>query len=466
MDGNQFDTLAKALAGLRSRRETLRALTALPLGGLLISLGEETSEAGNRRQRHRHRGQQTRGARRQDVAAKRKRKQKHKKKPCAQAGQAPWNSSVACCSGLALDGSGVCSSATLLPSPPLTPCAGHCNGCCAGETCRAGTGRRACGTGGGPCAKCVAPAGTCIDGACVCDVCPGGGCPFATIEAALVAAGDRATITICPGRYSLTSTLIIDQNVSLIGAGAGLDPRVATIIDATGANLTAVAIDHNRSVVLRNLTIRGGAATGIGGGILNLSSLILEGVLVTENTATDTGGGIWNLFGTLTLRAGTRVAHNASSVAGGIFNDRGGLIMETGSSLSGNSAIGGGGLFNGGTATLQSGSSVQDNWATGIGGGIHNAVDSTLILENGSAVRGNGRDGNGVIQTHLGGGIYNAAAGQVTLQSGSHVENNAVLDRGGGLYNEGAASIATTGILINNIPNDCASTNPVDNCSA
>jgi hypothetical protein len=237
------------------------------------------------------------------------------------------------------------------------------------------------------------------------------------LAAAIAAAVPGTTLRLCPGTFQLSSSLVVDQSLTIIGAGTD-----QTILDG-GDTVRVLRVGSVDVVTLQDLTIsRGRGPTGEdrGGGILNQGELTLRGVAVT-NCSAELGGGMFSQVATLRLEAGTRVAGNAAKTGGGIFAQRGtvtvaesasvsensaangagiftqntAITLETGSTVSANDAEGsGGGIFmQGGTLTLQAGSAVTDNTAVGVGGGIANQGGlGTVILDPGSIVTGNSGD--------------------------------------------------------------------------
>src|SRR5262245_28101031 len=141
MDAARFDALSRAFAVGHSRRGVTRLLGGLAIAGSLD------------------------GPRSTETLAKHKHKRKHKKK-CAQAGQPTNKKHKQCCSGLIVDGSGVCNPSNLSPPPPVPPpppCATTCTGCCdAAGGCQPGTSSGSCGGGGAACQVCGGSTPVCI----------------------------------------------------------------------------------------------------------------------------------------------------------------------------------------------------------------------------------------------------------------------------------------------------------------
>ncbi len=309
---------------------------------------------------------------------------------------------------------------------------------------------------------------TCANGACV---------STTNLQAAIDAAAPGATVTLDPGTWRLTSTLLIDQDLTLRGDGAG-----HTILD--GANAVRVlTVQAGATVTLENLTIANGkdaAESDSCGGIVNEGTLHLRGVEVSNCEAEDTGGILNN--GTLHLYEGTRI-HGNRGGTGGIFTGEwasltlhpgsviisgnsgewaGGLnafkcpvTMAAGNRISGNSAqYGGGVVVYETTFTMQDGSIIggstpaDANTAEEKGGGVMNR--GIVTLESGSQVIGN--------SAAQGGGLFNDAhTGSITLKAGSRVSGNSATE-GAAIYNDaGATIIQSGGLVCGNIPlnNQC-----------
>ena len=268
------------------------------------------------------------------------------------------------------------------------------------------------------------------------------------LQEAINQAGSGDTLTLCTGTWNLTSTVLIDKDLTLRGAGAAM-----TILDGGNA-VRVLQVAQGSTVKVQDLKITKGAVTsGRGGGIRNLGTLTLQNSAVTGSTADQRGGGILN-DGTLTVQDST-VSGNSSVLGGGISNDFGTVTLGAGSNLTGNTATStGGGIINFGTLTMKDGSSVTGNTAS-TGGGI-NTQNATVTMESGSSVSDN-------TATSLGGGFF-VQNGTVTLQAGSSVSGNNI----GGINNAngGTVNIATSTIVTGNTPNNCSgqAVSPPSNC--
>ncbi|NMB99838.1 MAG: hypothetical protein GYA35_06115, partial [Thermoanaerobaculaceae bacterium] len=209
--------------------------------------------------------------------------------------------------------------------------------------------------------------------------------------------GNDDTIIIPSGTYTISTTSYnIANNVSIIGAGAGI-----TIID--GNWLDRVFVVGNYSVFISDITItRGGKFQNNGGGggaIYNSGTLTITNSTVSDSAFhgdNTCGGGIYN-NGTLTITNSTITENWASGWwgcgGGGIFNNTDSILVVTNSTISNNKAdgyynTGGGGILNYGTLTVSS-STISGNTETANpssdGGGILNygtATFSNTIVAN------------------------------------------------------------------------------------
>lgn len=301
----------------------------------------------------------------------------------------------------------------------------------------------------------------------------------ANLQAAVNAAPLGATLTLCAGRRTLTSTVQISQELTLVGAGAaqtlldgGDAVQVLTIGELARVTLRDLTITRGRAfgpaeadvfgggifnngvVTLVNATVTGNSA-GAGGGITTNGSLTLgAGSVVSANDAEDGAGVFVGIAGTLTMLGGSRISGNTASGEGGGFANLGTATLEADSRVSGNTAVDdGGGISTGGVLTLKGGSLVggdrpEDANTSPRGGGISNA-QGVVTLEANSRVSGNSASENG-------GGILNRS-GTVTLQSGSRVTNNTSTGAGGGIFRSGGTVVLDAGSEVSgNSPDNCS----------
>ncbi|MFN8678598.1 MAG: hypothetical protein U0Z70_19635 [Thermomicrobiales bacterium] len=215
--------------------------------------------------------------------------------------------------------------------------------------------------------------------------------PTDDLQAAINAATSGSMLRLCAGTFRVTSTLVIEKDLTLAGAGAE-----ETILDGED-QVRVLAVGGARIVTVRDLTITRGFAGGEvrGGGIVNSGDLTLRRVTVSFCDA-HKGGGVALFVGSkLTMNENSVVEHNTSRHdGGGILND-GTVTMNEGRFVSGNTAgQGGGGIMSlVGHLTMNGGSFVVENTALGAsgGGGIGRFGDN-VTLNPGSTVAGNEPD--------------------------------------------------------------------------
>jgi len=317
------------------------------------------------------------------------------------------------------------------------------------------------------------------------------GTAMSSIAAALSAADEGSTITLCEGRY---------EEGSLVAAGTltitGLGPPAHTIIDAGEAPL----LRASGSVTLQNLTLTGGTGTvydgaAVGGGLLGVDTaeLTLSSVIVSGNTAGDgagiyigeegwlslddvliednhgdsdetpvpSGGGIHAAEGAVLLLAETTIRSNTAGQGGGVSLETGAMldgsestvihsneatlngggidavalnddpIVVSGVTLLSNEAVAGGGIYCRGLEL--SDAALLSNLGSINGGGIYAIGD---VLASGVELTGNRADFNG-------GGVYLSTDASATLSDSSVLENSAdFASYGGGVFLNGGTLVS------------------------
>jgi parallel beta-helix repeat protein len=193
------------------------------------------------------------------------------------------------------------------------------------------------------------------------------------------------TVTIfgplpCRGTYAVTAA----SPVTIQGANNAS-------LDANGAGST-LTVDFNKTVTLKTLTVKGGAAGsfGRGGGIHTNccnATVNLVAATVSGNTAF-IGGGVYLNGGTLNSTNSTVKSNTATDEGGGIAADDGSDVTLTGSTVASNTASQGGGLDLDFVALAATASTIFQNTATGsfccqggAGGGIK-ALHTDMSLTN------------------------------------------------------------------------------------
>ena len=257
-------------------------------------------------------------------------------------------------------------------------------------------------------------------------------------------------INIAAGTYNLTITggddanakgdLDIRENVTLIGAGAGL-----TIIDASAAGSRVFDVIRG-TVVIQGVTITGGSDTGADGGgvfVESSASLTLIDVVIQGNRGRD-GAGIFN-EGTLTLNQ-VKLNNNIASREGGALHNATSATL-TDVWIDNNAAKWGGGVFADGAWLSMTRVTVSNNSASQDGGGLflefgalEGAAISNVTISGNSAGISNGK----------GGGIYlNSSSGlSATFVSNATITNNSATGGGGGIFTQSSNKVYLTNTIL------------------
>jgi CSLREA domain-containing protein len=265
-----------------------------------------------------------------------------------------------------------------------------------------------------------------------------------TLRAAIMesnAADGIQTINIPVGTYTFTiagagedaarsGDLDITDETILVGAD-----MAATIVNANGLDRAFETPNNPGSssrvtVRSKNLTVRGGTASGDGGGWLSsgfsADALTFENVTLDGNSSTQNGGGLLVDNAVSLNLTGVRLTNNsAGGNGGGLYANTDNASIKN-SSFTGNTAkgspslgskTGGGGLFTSGTLEV-SNTVISTNTAPNAsGGGIFNAgrltVNTSSVNKNDAGV--------------CGGGMVNGgdSISGLTLTSGSITANTA-----------------------------------------
>jgi len=273
------------------------------------------------------------------------------------------------------------------------------------------------------------------------------GCPYSSIQAAIDAAKTGDTITIAPGTYTETLSILSPtaaKQLTLQGSGA-----LNTIVNGDQQGMV-LEVDTDYDVTISGVTFTNGEALAAGG-ILNHGKLKLIDVTVTQNVGQEAAGGIANdIDGRLTLIRCTVTDNVATfpppppppypppvAVAAGAGLRNFGIASLTDTTISGNNIVGtgggGGGIENQGELEVTK-CSIVDNHTTedslAGGGGLDNnrmtsVRDTPIMIVKNSVISGN--------SAATGGGIQNLG-GSLSVTSSQILANSASLT-GGGLYN-------------------------------
>ncbi|MFI5460158.1 MAG: beta strand repeat-containing protein, partial [Isosphaerales bacterium] len=236
--------------------------------------------------------------------------------------------------------------------------------------------------------------------------------------------GTPRTITLSGGQLELKDTL---------GTQTITGPAVGVTISG-GGNSRVFQVDPGVTASISGLTISGGSAAGLGGGLVNYGTATLTDCTLSGNTCVNSdaddahcdGGAVFN-------------GQTAPNYYGKIYGAAN--LTLTSCTLSGNSASGdaggGGGVFNSGTATLTDCTVSGNSSSAAGGGGLANdglANDLSTITLTNCTVSGN--------SAYSGGGVYNFS-GTANLTDCT-VSGNSSATGGGGLENDGYALTPAT----------------------
>ena len=252
--------------------------------------------------------------------------------------------------------------------------------------------------------------------------------------------------------------------------GAGLTPVLNADKDIGGKPKHRIfTVENGGELMLENITLKGGMATGttlkekFGGGIYSEGELTLDGGTIGGSSAdaneAQYGGAICvRGEGSVRMESGSLMANKVSALGGGVYVDDSASFTMTGGEIKTNTGnSGGGGVYaKSGTFTLSGDASIESNTGGGKGGGIY--VDSTgkLVITGGS-IRSNMATKTSDYPG-MGGGVYVFGSSKVMLDmSGGSIEGNEAGNdggtykgSGGGVYIEGGIFTMTGGEIKEN----------------
>jgi uncharacterized membrane protein len=274
------------------------------------------------------------------------------------------------------------------------------------------------------------------------DLTVGSGCTYATIGAAVAAAGPGDTLLI-EGGVTFPERFTIPISLTLRGGYNGCDSAsmARTTIDG-GAGGRVIVINPGLDVTLENLNVTAGSTALDGGGIwfapgTGTGLLTLGNVHIYGNTA-QWGGGLWVGANAEVVGTDVEIYNNTATEAGGGVRLWGGRATFSDSNIRNNNApVGGGvsGIIRDDYAPrldLPASADVRDNQAlsgAGLGGGVYMwrgviSLDDSSDLYSNDAVDG--------------GGAY-LVTSTLTIQSaGSEIGYNTASGNGGGVYAQGS----------------------------
>ena len=233
------------------------------------------------------------------------------------------------------------------------------------------------------------------------------------------------------GTATISDCTITGDNTAFSGAG---------VFVSGSATVTGCTIDNDSATT-----------NGAGAGICNQGTTTVTNCTISGDNSLGGGGGLYNSVGTLTVTGCTVSGDSGSGAA--VYNKSGTTY------LSGTTISGGGGFIDGGDLNNQYGATmnVSDCTISGgvaeIGGGLYNAGQATLTD---CTISGN--DATGSAGGGQGGGISNGLLENkaVLILTDSTVEGNTAKLGGGGLFNNGTATV-TDSTFVNNFANQAGS---------
>jgi hypothetical protein len=249
----------------------------------------------------------------------------------------------------------------------------------------------------------------------------------------------------------------LSYNKTEYGDGGGiLDQGYLTVTDCTLSHNSAVIdggglYSEGNNTQLQRTTLSDNSAGRNGGGIGSGFTMSLSGCTVGVvghgNTAGGNGGGIWSQ-NTLTITrdpisGNSAISYNSAANGGGIYHNAGWLTVSFATVSNNVASVSGGGVFNAAFMSSISDCTLSGNSAAN-GGGICSVpiYASSSLTVSGCTISGN--------SANIGGGIYNAYVNKSTLTvSGGNISGNTATTKGGGLYNNGNATIQSTTITKN-----------------
>ncbi|SFE88518.1 putative Ig domain-containing protein [Spirosoma endophyticum] len=227
------------------------------------------------------------------------------------------------------------------------------------------------------------------------------------------------------GGFSRTSTASRPSVNPVPGPGGASQPSSTTLL-GNGNSVIRNPQGLTSGAVLDGFVIQGGRVTdGSGGGMYNYNSSPRLTNLVFINNSAAAGGGIYNEFGSKPSLTNCVFSANSATSGGGLFNLTGSQAELIDCVISSNLAVSGAGIYN----AFQAGCRLDNcklvgNVATQDGGGIYTITNGSLVTLSSCTLSGNAAVN--------GGGVYNDS-GVPTLIN-CLIEDNKATGQGGGIY--------------------------------
>ena len=267
----------------------------------------------------------------------------------------------------------------------------------------------------------------------------GSTCEYATLQAALVAAGPGGTVFVqqtSGSGHQMSAETVINQDVTIEGGSSSCQrvsnataPKAELVGVTTGQRLFRVSPGVRLTLV--RLGVVGGMATGPDPG-----------------NVPPRGGSIRLFNGAQLGMMYSRVEGGTAEAGGCVFGDDASIVMAGGSSISGCSAtplgiqspeaVGGGVGMNGGSLYIFDNSFISNNESTHHGGNIH-AANGAFILAQGGLENGRAKQD--------GGGAFVTGGSTLNLYSDASVSGNIAGANGGGVFVRNSELNATSDVI-------------------
>ena len=244
------------------------------------------------------------------------------------------------------------------------------------------------------------------------------------------------------GSGGITAPVVNVNPAARIQDGVTLVSSGGTVNVAAGTYKENVQIDKSLNVkgAGSSSTIVDGTQAGsvFTIGVNNPTTDVTLSKMTVTNGNAYDGGGIWNNDGKLTLTGILLAGNNANNNGGGIYNT--GTVSFIDSSITGNIAGNGGGIYNDpkGALTVKGGQ-IFSNDAFGYGGGVFNEGVATM---SDSQIYSNN------VYSYDGGGISNYGGNLVV--DGCNFYQNTAYGYGGGIDNWGGTLAVTNSRIFEN----------------
>jgi len=258
-------------------------------------------------------------------------------------------------------------------------------------------------------------------------------------------------IALSEGTFSIMASTFINNQASGPGHGGGAlainDRASGTIGNGSlfegnysqgfGGAISILQINGG-SVSIYDTTIHNNSAEFFGGGIYAKGPIFISGSTISSNSAlTYEGGGVYS-YDVLIIQDST-ISDNVAAQYGGGVSAYQSTITLIGTTFQGNesSASGGGLSTTYSTVDISGGSLFESNTAQDMGGGIYNAQDSVLTIQESTV-----SDNQALATSGFGGGgIINDSQGTMTITT-STISGNTSGYYGGGVVNLGTMVIS------------------------